>query len=131
MIDEQAFERLERKRRFAPQTLEIAKRRLLKGERAADLAAAYGLNFQRIYAIEMQITAALKELEVPAGWEEITVIAPKALCRDIEARVRAAREKFDGAPNPAKPSSRKPKSTPRKMMGWLLLSKVATPELCR
>jgi hypothetical protein len=114
MIDEKDFERLERSRRFAPQTVEIAKRRLLKGERAAELATAYGLNFQRIYAIEMQITAALQELEVPAGWEEITVIAPKALCREIEVRVRAAREKLERGPAHMKPFSRTTRTGQRK-----------------
>ena len=51
-MDATAFKLLERKRRFKPQTLEIAKRRILRREPATALAAAYGVNLQRIYTIE-------------------------------------------------------------------------------
>ena len=44
-----AFKLLERKRRFKPQTIEIAKRRILRREPATALAAEYGVNLQRIY----------------------------------------------------------------------------------
>jgi len=57
-MDATAFKLLERKRRFKPQTLEIAKRRILRREPATALAAAYGVNLQRIYTIETQVTAA-------------------------------------------------------------------------
>jgi hypothetical protein len=40
-MDATAFKLLERKRRFKPQTLEIAKRRILRREPATVLAAAY------------------------------------------------------------------------------------------
>jgi hypothetical protein len=74
-MDATAFKLLERKRRFKPGTLEIAKRRILRREPATALAAAYGVNLQRIYAIEKQVTAAWQELHLPDGWSEIILRA--------------------------------------------------------
>src|ERR1700733_4083191 len=66
-------------RRFKRRTLEIAKRRILRREPATVLSAAYGVNLQRIYTIETQVTAAWQELHLPAGWSEVTLVAPKPL----------------------------------------------------
>ena len=93
-MDASAFELIERKRRFRKQTLEIAKRRILKGERAADLAAAYGVHPARIYAIEMLIAAAWEELKLPEGWEEVTLIAPKALIKEFQRRAADSHQKL-------------------------------------
>ncbi len=93
-MDATAFKLLERKRRFKPQTLEIAKRRILRREAATALAAAYGVNLQRIYTIETQVTAAWQELHLPAGWSEITLVAPKPLIAEFKRRSRAARIKL-------------------------------------
>jgi TrfB plasmid transcriptional repressor len=93
-MDATAFKLLERKRRFKRQTLEIAKRRILRREAASALASAYGVNLQRIYTIETQVTAAWQELHLPAGWSEITLVAPKALIAEFKSRSRAARKKL-------------------------------------
>ena len=93
-MDATAFKLLERKRRFKPQTLEIAKRRILRQEPATALAAAYGVNLQRIYTIETQVTAAWQELHLPAGWSEITLVAPKPLIAEFKRRSRAARKQL-------------------------------------
>jgi hypothetical protein len=93
-MDATAFKLLERKRRFKRQTLEIAKRRILRREPATALAAAYGVNLQRIYTIEKQIIGAWRELHLPAGWSEITLVAPKPLIAEFKRRSRAAREQL-------------------------------------
>ncbi len=93
-MDATAFNLLERKRRFKPQTIEIAKRRILRQEPATALAAEYGVNLQRIYTIETQVTAAWQELHLPAGWSEITLVAPRPLIAEFKRRSRAARKKL-------------------------------------
>jgi hypothetical protein len=93
-MDATAFKLLERKRRFKAQTLEIAKRRILRREPATTLAAAYGVNLQRIYTIEAQVTAAWQGLHLPAGWSEITLVAPKPLIAEFKRRSRAARKQL-------------------------------------
>jgi TrfB plasmid transcriptional repressor len=93
-MDATAFKLLERKRRFKRQTLEIAKRRILRREPATALAAAYGVNLQRIYTIETQVTAAWQELHLPVGWSEITLVAPKPLIAEFKRRSRVARKKL-------------------------------------
>jgi hypothetical protein len=92
-MDATAFKLLERKRRFKPQTLEIAQRRILRREPATALAT-YGVNLQRIYTIETQVTAAWQELHPPAGWSEITLVAPKPLIAEFKRRSRAARKRL-------------------------------------
>jgi hypothetical protein len=93
-MDATAFELLKCKRRFKAQTLEIAKRRILGREPATALAAAYGVNLQRIYTIETQVTAAWQELHLPAGWSEITLVAPKPIIAEFKRRARAARKQL-------------------------------------
>ena len=93
-MDATAFKLLERKRRFKPQTIEIAKRRILRREPATALAAEYGVNLQRIYTIENQVTAAWQGLHLPAGWSEITLVAPKPLIAEFKRRSRAARKQL-------------------------------------
>ena len=93
-MDATAFKLLERKRRFKTQTIEIAKRRILRQEPATALAAEYGVNLQRIYTIETQVTAAWQELHLPAGWSEITLLAPKPLIAEFKRRSRAARKQL-------------------------------------
>jgi hypothetical protein len=93
-LDATAFKLLERKRRFKPQTIEIAKRRILRQEPATALAAEYGVNLQRIYTIETQVSAAWRGLHLPAGWSEITLVAPKPLIAEFKRRSKAAREQL-------------------------------------
>ena len=92
-MDATAFKLLERKCRFKPQTLEIAQRRILRREPATVLAAAHGVNLQRIYTIERQVTDAWRDLHLPTGWSEITLVAPKALIAEFKRRTRAAEKK--------------------------------------
>jgi hypothetical protein len=75
-MDATAFKLLEHKRRFKPQTLEIAKRRILRREPATALAAAYGVNLQRIYTSRHRSPRPWQELHPPAGWSEITLRSP-------------------------------------------------------
>jgi TrfB plasmid transcriptional repressor len=93
-MDATAFKLLESKRRFKAQTIEIAKRRILRGEAARALAARYGVNLKRIYTIETQVTAAWQELHLPKGWSEITLVAPKPLIAEFKRRSRAARQQL-------------------------------------
>jgi hypothetical protein len=97
-LDEAAFKRLTAKRRFKGQTLEIAKRRMLNGESAPGLAAAYGINRKRVYTIEAQIKAAWEELQLPEGWSEVTLVAPQSLIEEFQRRASAAREKLEITP---------------------------------
>jgi TrfB plasmid transcriptional repressor len=93
-LDATAFKLLERKRRFKPQTIEIAKRRILRQEPATALAAEYGVNSQRIYTIEAQVTTAWQGPHLPVGWSEITLVAPKPLVAELKRRSRAARKQL-------------------------------------
>ena len=90
-LDARGFELLARKHRFKPQTLEIARRRILKHEPAKSLAAAFHVNLQRIYTIEQQIMEAWQGLHLPPGWAEVTLVAPKPLIKEFQRRSRAAR----------------------------------------
>jgi len=109
-MDATAFKLLERKRRFKSQTLDIAKRRILQRESATALAAAYGINLQRIYTIERQVNAAWQELHLPAGWSEITLVAPKPLIAEFKRRARAATAKLLRKTERRIPSAGRPKA---------------------
>lgn len=100
LINAAAFELIAKKRKFRPQTLEIAKRRILDKEAAADLASAYGVNLQRIYCIETQITAAFQAERLPPGWAEATICAPKTMLVEFERRAAAARKLLAGKRRP-------------------------------
>jgi hypothetical protein len=89
-LDATGFKLLQRKRRFKGQTIEIAKRRILDKEPATTLAAAYGVNLQRIYTIEKQILGAWEGLHLPPGWGSITLVAPKPLIAEFQRRSRDA-----------------------------------------
>jgi hypothetical protein len=93
-LDGVGFKLLERKRRFGSQTLEIAKRRILRRESATALAATYRVNLQRIYAIEKQVQAAWQELHLPPGWSEVTLVAPKSLIAEFRRKSRIAQRKL-------------------------------------
>jgi DNA-binding XRE family transcriptional regulator len=96
-INEAAFAQIERHRKFSKLTLEIGRRRILRKERAADLASTYGVNQQRIYAIETQILAASRALRLPPGWDEVTLVAPKELIREFRRKAEAARDQLTKA----------------------------------
>jgi len=91
-LDARGFKLLERKRRFKVQTIEIAKRRILRRQSAKELAVMYGVNLQRIYLIEAQVMAAWRDLHLPPGWSEVTLVAPKVLIAEFKRRSRVARK---------------------------------------
>ncbi|MEJ8815236.1 TrfB-related DNA-binding protein [Variovorax ureilyticus] len=83
-VDAIQLERIARKRRFDPRTLEIARRLFLQGDRPKLLAAEYGLILQRIYAIRKAVLESTHDL--PAGWNEVTLRGP---AEAVEAAQRA------------------------------------------
>lgn len=93
-LDAAAFSRLVRSRKFQPRTLEIARRLIVDGEQARDLAHAYGLAVSRIYNIGMQVAAAYQAERIPSGWVETTLVAPAALVRDFERQISKARKEL-------------------------------------
>ena len=110
-LDEAAFKRLESKRRFKGHTLEIARRRILHGESAQGLGAAYGINPARVYTIEAQVLAAWQALQLPEGWAEVTLAAPQSLIEEFQRRANAARERLGISPTtrPSRKKASKPK----------------------
>ena len=92
-LDAAAFERITKTRKFSPQTLEIARRLVVEGEKPRELALAYGVCTQRIYKIRTFIAAAYEAQRLPDGWAEKTIAAPKEMIAEFERRAAAAREK--------------------------------------
>ena len=88
-LDDAAFERLIRPRKFKAQTIEIARRLLVGGEEPRDLAIAYGLTVPRVYGIAQQFTAAYEAERLPAGWVEVTLVAPAELVEKFQAMLDA------------------------------------------
>jgi hypothetical protein len=87
-IDLAQLERIAERRRFEDRTLEIAKRLFIHGEKPKRLSVEYGVNLQRVYAIRREILEAVKASTLPAGWDQITLVGPKALIAEIR-RVHA------------------------------------------
>ena len=95
-VTAEQLERIAKKRRFSPQTLEIAKRLFLYRDAVKALSVQYGVNIPRIYAIRDTVAKAVKEERVPPGWEEVTLVAPKALIAEFQARIEQARAQLTG-----------------------------------
>ena len=89
-IDEDMLQRIASQRRFGLQTLEIARRLFLHHEAPADLALAYGLRLQRVYAIRKSFETAARRLQLPPGWIRMELAGPAPL-------VRRYRRMFDAA----------------------------------
>ena len=89
-VTAELLERLARTRRFSAQTLDIAKRLFLFNDPPRKLAAEYGVNLARIYAIRDTVSQAAQAQRVPPGWEEVTLIAPKELIERIPSAHRAS-----------------------------------------
>lgn len=94
-IDLSLLERIAQQRRFEERTLEIAKRLFVHGETPKRLSVEYGVNIQRVYAIRKEVLAAAKALDLPTGWEEITVRGPKELIEQVRRLITGAREQDD------------------------------------
>jgi hypothetical protein len=82
-------------RRFQPETLEIAKRLMVYGEKPKRLAAEYGLNHQRVYAIRKEVLAAIDALALPEGWDEVTLAGPKPVIAALKAQFAEALKDYD------------------------------------
>jgi hypothetical protein len=95
-VTAEQLERIAKKRRFSTQTLDIAKRLFLYRDAAKALSVQYGVNIPRIYAIRDTVAKAVKEERVPPGWEEVTLVAPKALIAEFRGRVEEARAQLTG-----------------------------------
>lgn len=105
-VTAELLERLARTRRFSAQTLDIAKRLLLFNDPPRKLAAEYGVNLARIYAIRDTVSQAARAQRVPPGWEQITLIAPKELIGEFRQRIAEAQAHVQqgaevGFPKPA------------------------------
>jgi hypothetical protein len=89
-VTAEVLERIARKRRFAPKTLEIAKRLFLYHHPARGLSAEFGVNLARIYAIRNMVAQAARDERVPPGWEEVTLVAPRELVEEFRRRIAKA-----------------------------------------
>ena len=89
-VTAELLERLARTRRFSAQTLDIAKRLFLFNDPPRKLAAEFGVNLARIYAIRDSVSQAAQAQRVPPGWEEVTLIAPKELIEEFRQRIAQA-----------------------------------------
>jgi hypothetical protein len=98
-VDLELLERIATQRRFEAQTLEIAKRLLLYGEKPKRLSAEFGVNVQRVYAIRKEVLAAVKALVLPVGWEEVTLAGPQPVIAALKAQLEQALEQC-GQPVP-------------------------------
>jgi hypothetical protein len=77
------LERIASQRRFAPNTLEIAKGLFIERHTPRRLAVEHGVNVQRVYAIRDQFLAAAQALALPPGWEEVTLAGPRELIEEL------------------------------------------------
>jgi hypothetical protein len=98
-IDLSLLERIAQQRRFEERTLEIAKRLFVHGETPKRLSVEYGVNIQRVYAIRKEVLAAAQALDLPPGWEEITVRGPKELIEQVRSLVAGTRDQDDSPGN--------------------------------
>lgn len=89
-VDLQILDRVAAARHFQPETLEIARRLLVFGDTPKRLSIEYGINHQRVYAIRKKVLAAVAELDVPDGWEEVRLVGPTEVIADLKARFAEA-----------------------------------------
>lgn len=102
-IDEDTLQRIAAQRRFGLQTLEIARRLFLHHERPDDLAQAYGLRLQRVYAIRKSFEVAAQALQLPTGWIRMELVGPHHLVRRYRCLFDAALVRWQLA-HPIQPS---------------------------
>jgi hypothetical protein len=95
-VNLELLERIASQRKFQSETLEIAKRVLVYGHKPKNVAAEFGVNHQRVYAIRKEVLAAIKTLALPAGWEEVTLAGPQPVIAAL--RAQHARELQEHAP---------------------------------
>ena len=89
-VDLELLERIAAQRKFQAETLEIAKRMMVYGEKPKRLAAEFGVNHQRVYAIRKEVLAAVKALALPEGWVEVTLAGPAPMIAALQAQLAQA-----------------------------------------
>jgi hypothetical protein len=89
-VDEATLERVAKTRRFDAQTIEMARRVLLHGERNSALANEYGLHPITIYRNVKAVRLACEAEWLPRGWTRRMIAAPNAMIRDFERQAAAA-----------------------------------------
>lgn len=97
-VDLELLQRIAAKRGFQADTLEIATRMLVYGEKPKRLASEFGVNHQRVYAIRKEVLAAIKALTLPEGWEEVTLAGPRAVIATLKAQLAEALREHGVAP---------------------------------
>ena len=85
-VDLEILDRIAAARHFQPETMEIARRLLVFGDTPKRISIEYGINHQRVYAIRKKVLAAVAELSIPHGWEEVRLVGPVELIADLKAR---------------------------------------------
>ena len=55
MINGELLDRLARRHRFSPRTLQIAARLLIEGASAREVAREFGIHLSRVYAVRRQV----------------------------------------------------------------------------
>ncbi|MCU0895969.1 MAG: transcriptional regulator KorA [Burkholderiales bacterium] len=89
-VDEATLERVAKTRRFDAQTIEMARRVLLHGERNTALANEYGLHPITIYRNVRAVRLACEAEWLPRGWTRRTIAAPTVMIRRFEREAMAA-----------------------------------------
>lgn len=90
IVDLELLERIASQRKFQAETLEMAKRVLVFGHKPKNVAAEFGVNHQRVYAIRKEVLAAIKAVTLPAGWEEVTLAGPQPVIAALKAQLARA-----------------------------------------
>lgn len=93
-VTESTFARVVQITRFTAQTKSVAHALMVKRQSAADVAAAFKLRTQRVYAIRRQfLTAYVRLLGYPADWIRAEVVAPALMLDAFLADVEVERLK--------------------------------------
>lgn len=108
-IDQVTILRIAKRRRFSAETVEIAKRLFVDGEKPIALATEYQLKSQRIYAIRRQFLEAARDEGLPSGWVRETFEGPRGVVQRLRAELdRAVAEATARRGRPARQPKLKP-----------------------
>jgi hypothetical protein len=86
-----------RLRRFASETIAIARAVLVDGESQSFAAERFGTTRQRVHGIVQRVEAAANN--VPAGWRKVECWLPPKVARHIEMVVARTLEDLKQGPN--------------------------------
>lgn len=110
-IDREAITRIAARRRFKPQTVQLAVRLFVYDVKPAQLAVEFGVNLQRVYEIKRLFLAAFQSDGLPPGWVRVTVEGPSELVQALQAELAQAIEAGDE--RPAAKTKTEPRPQPR------------------